>query len=534
MGQVYLAEDMRVGGVKVAIKFLSQAMLNKKMRERFETEAKTSALLGQNSMHIVRVTDYGVTEEETPFYVMEYLRGESLSDIISDRPLLLDRFLSLARQICLGLERAHEGIHKDGKIIPIIHRDIKPSNILVSQDPTLGELVKILDFGIAKLLQEDAGVTNCFMGTLAYSSPEQMDGKELTSASDLYSLGVMMFQMLTGKMPLMAETHTFGAWYKAHKSQAPRSFQSVDTNLNLPQELEKLVMECLAKNPKSRPQSAREIINTLQVLEKASRPPSPPKSQPKSQSKSQPIEPEISKTPEDPQSQPIKQEVSKNPTVPEKSAQLMVVKPQQDVPGADEICQAQSWPKNKPLAQIVFPHLIKVGNQKLVTLWAMLSAREIEQRLVHKLYNKLYKNFLCSIAPHPMVLWLTVLYNQRQGPRWLPCYLDLKTATGQEMARQLGEIGRYRLLLFPLEGPHTCAEVMTISLNQEQCRRLLDWANKSRLLPESQPSLSKELLKLELEKLQPQILLKLESGDSGSFSLGSDRAAAAQQHRGKF
>ena len=518
MGQVYLAEDMRVGGVKVAIKFLSQAMLGKKMRERFETEAMTSALLGQNSMHIVRVTDYGVSEE-IPFYVMEYLQGESLSEIISNQPLSLPRFLSIARQICLGLERAHEGIEKEGKIIPIIHRDIKPSNILVSQDPTLGELVKILDFGIAKLLQEDAGVTNCFMGTLAYSSPEQMDGKELTSASDLYSLGVMMFQMLTGKMPLVAETHTFGAWYKAHQSQAPRSFKSIEPKVNLPQEVEKLVMKCLAKNPKSRPQSAREIINTLQVLEKASRPPSQPKSQPKSQT----IEQSINKTPSRPPSQPREQPISKTPTVPAKSAQLIVVEPQQqDLPGADQICQAQSWPKNKPLAQIVFPHPIKVGSQTLVTLWAMLSKREIEQRQVNKLYNKVYKNFLCSMAPHPMVLWLTVLYNQRQGPKWLRCYLDLKTATGQEMARQLGEIGRYRLLLFPLEGPHICAEVTTISLSQEQCRRLLDWANKSQLLPESQPSLSKELLKQEFDKLQPQILLKLESGDSGTFSLGSD------------
>jgi len=530
MGQVYLAEDMRVGGVKVAIKFLSQAMLNKRMRERFETEAKTSALLGQNSMHIVRVTDYGVSED-IPFYVMEYLQGDSLSEIISNQPLLLPRFLSLARQICLGLERAHEGIQKEGKTIPIIHRDIKPSNILVSQDPTLGELVKILDFGIAKLLQEDAGMTNCFMGTLAYSSPEQMDGKELTSASDLYSLGVMMFQMLTGKMPLVAETHTFGSWYKAHQSQAPRSFKSVEPNLNLPQEVEKLVMKCLAKNPKSRPQSAREIINTLQGLEKADRPPS----QPITQAKTPPIDEPISKTPSRPPSQPKDQPqpISKASTVPEKSAQLIVAQQQrEDILAAVKICQAQSWPKKKPIAQIVFPHLIKVGNQTLVTLWAMLSAKEIEQRQVSKLYNKLYKNFLCSIAPHPMVLWLTVLYNEREGPRWLPCYLDLKTATGQEMVRQLGEIGRYRLLLFPLEGPHTCAEVMTIALNQEQCRRLLDWANKSQLLPESQPSLSKELLKQELDKLQPQILLKLESDETGSFSSYSDRTAAAQQHHG--
>ncbi|MBF2007299.1 MAG: serine/threonine protein kinase, partial [Chlorogloeopsis fritschii C42_A2020_084] len=199
MGRVYRAKDILLGGVPVAVKFLALSVQNNKMRlqERFEREAKTCALLGQKSIHVVRVMDYGVDANNTPFYVMEYLQGISLSDVIRKQHLTLPRFLSFIRQISLGLQSAHDGIMVDGKICPIIHRDIKPSNMLVIQDASFGELVKVLDFGIAKLLQADSNYTNYYLGTLAYSSPEQMDGKELDNRSDIYSLGVMMFEMLT-------------------------------------------------------------------------------------------------------------------------------------------------------------------------------------------------------------------------------------------------------------------------------------------------------------------------------------------------
>lgn len=95
----------------------------------------------------------------------------------------------MARQISLGLQCAHQGISVDDKICPIIHRDIKPSNILVNQDPSFGEVAKILDFGIAKLVQSDSVKTNCYLGTLAYSSPEQMEGQELDNRSDIYRAG---------------------------------------------------------------------------------------------------------------------------------------------------------------------------------------------------------------------------------------------------------------------------------------------------------------------------------------------------------
>ena len=507
MGKVYLAKDQRVGGVLVAVKFLSQALLNQKMRDRFETEATTCALLGQNSLHIVRVMDYGVNDE-IPFYVMEYLQGDSLSDVIREETPSLPRFLSLSRQIALGLQCAHEGIEKDGKTVPIVHRDIKPSNILVTEDNSFGELVKILDFGIAKLLQEDAGQTNCFMGTLAYSSPEQMEGKELTSSSDLYSLGVMMFQMLTGHMPLTAESHTFGAWYKTHHFQAPRSFAAVAPTLKLPQEVKNLIFGCLAKKPQDRPSSAREIVSILEKLEQevnGSAAPPPASSQPVKE-RSQPTKPTPPKPPPKPKVQPK----------PEPAAsKLQVV---QASPAIDMACWEQTWPKEKPLAQIVFPKVLHTKEQEpFVTLWVMLKHKEIEQRQIARLYNKTYKNFLCSISPHPMVLWLTVLYDPKQGPRWLRYYIDLKTNRGKQLARLLSSKGHYCLLFFALEEPGRCADVYNVSINISQRQRLQDWSLSSAQIPASQPTTSKQLLSKELEKLQPKILMRLEAGASDSL-----------------
>ena len=266
MGRVYRAKDTLLGGVPVAVKFLTLSIQNERMRlqERFEREAKTCALLGQKSIHIVRVMDYGVDET---YYVMEYLKGQTLGQIIRKKHLSLPRFLSMSKQIGLGLQCAHDGIPVDGEICPIIHRDIKPGNIMVTQDPSFGELVKVLDFGIAKLLMSDSDHTKFYLGTLAYSSPEQIEGKELDSRSDIYSFGIMMFEMLTGKIPVVASTNSFGAWYKAHTFEKPCSFAEISPNLHLPKQLEDVIMNCLCKKPSERPQSINEIINILATVE---------------------------------------------------------------------------------------------------------------------------------------------------------------------------------------------------------------------------------------------------------------------------
>ncbi|MCC5615320.1 serine/threonine protein kinase [Nostoc sp. CHAB 5836] len=487
MGRVYLAKDTLLGCVPVAVKFLALSIQNEKMRlqDRFEREAKTCALLGQKSIHIVRVMDYGVDDNNTPFYVMEYLQGQSLNNIIRKQPLPLPRFLSMARQLSLGLQCAHDGIAVEGIICPIIHRDIKPSNILVIQDPSFGELIKVLDFGIAKLLQSDGDHTKFYLGTLAYSSPEQMEGKELDNRADIYSLGVMMFEMLTGKMPLVAPTHSFGAWYKTHHYQKPRSFAEVDPGLELPKEIENLVMSCLAKLARDRPQSITEILRVLASLEKPEH---------------------TRKIKQDSHTLVLATTVS-NKLEQKTKANLQVCG------SNNEIARAISWPQNKPIADIVFPQPIHSNGEVLPALWVMLPQEEIQKRLVCSRYNQ----FLFISIPHPMLLWITVIYNRKHGAKWLPYYLDLKTSLGQEIVRLLHHTGYYRLLFFGREAPNRCTHILLSSVASAQRQRLQEWvAISSRLMSSGDPQISKSLLKNEYEKIKPQILTKLESIDTDS------------------
>ncbi len=477
MGRVYRAKDVLLGGVPVAVKFLALSIQNKKLRvqERFEEEAKTCALLGQKSIHIVRVMDYGVDENGTPFYVMEYLQGEDLSAIICHQRIPCVRFLSLARQISLGLQYAHNGILVEGEICPIIHRDIKPSNILVIQDSSFGELVKVLDFGIAKLLRANSDQTSYYLGTLAYSSPEQMEGKELDNRSDIYSLGVMMFEMLTGKMPIQPDNESFGGWYKAHHFQPPHSFDSVAPLLKIPKDVEKLVMSCLAKAPGNRPQTVSKILQVLVSLEQRYSVVAPA-------------------------SQRIQEAGSNQVTKP-------VVRSFERSLSLDEACQLTSWPTDKPIADIVFPHPIRTKTEVIGALWAMLPQQEIQKRLLCRHYNQ----FLFITSPHPMMLWITVLYNRKYGAKWLPYYLDLKTRQGQEITRLVGETGSYRLLLFARESPQRVNNVILLVIDPAQCQLLQGWAMISQtLVSPANPQLSKNLLKKEFEKIKPQILMKLD------------------------
>jgi eukaryotic-like serine/threonine-protein kinase len=473
MGQVYRAKDTLLGGVTVAVKFLSQTLLSSNLRERFEREATICAILGEKSIHIVRVRDYGVDDRNIPFYVMEFLAGESLSDIIRYKPLHLPRFFSFTRQICLGLEAAHQGINFNGELSQIIHRDIKPSNILVVQDPTLGELVKVLDFGIAKLIQANASQTQSFMGTLAYCSPEQMEGKELDHRSDIYSLGVMMYEMLTGDMPILPQNSSFGGWYKAHREIPPNSFSP---SLKLPRELEELVMKCLSKSPQSRPQSAGEILHSLEVLQKS-----------------------LNKT--------TSQREDEKPTQLNLDREATIA----NFPSADEICLNITWPEDKPRQKIVFPRLVTTPEGVVPIICAMLDGKEIKEHTSSTRYNQ----FLFLDHPYPVLLWITLIYNRESGPRWLPCYLDLKTSKGQLIARTLSELGSYRVLLFDLNRPGKCQSLKESTISGQNCKMLKQWSDASHLIQGSgKPQIAKQLLKHEFEKLKVKIIRKLEGAYS--------------------
>ena len=492
MGRVYRAKDTVLGGVTVAIKFLAQALMNDNMRDRFEREATISALLGEKSIHVVRVKDYGVDENNAPFYVMEFLSGESINDLIAYQPIPLSRFLTLTRHVCLGLESAHQGIYFNGELCRIIHRDIKPSNIIVIQDPTLGEVAKILDFGIAKLIQASANQTQSFMGTLAYCSPEQMEGKELDSRSDIYSLGIMMYEMLTMDMPLLPQNSSFGGWYQAHHNFKPEPFSS---RLNLPQELQDLVFRCLAKERDERPQSAREILEALAGIEKSD------------------------------QSVPVNSNIvaevaeSETDTFAERSTSSRLIDDRtlNAETSVTEICLQTPWPQDKPLRKIVFSQLVTTPLGEAPVLCVMLDQEDVHQRISSTRYNQ----FLYIGNPHPMLLWITLLYNSEYGAKWLPCYLDLKSNKGQQIARALSETGKYRILFYALEEPEQCQHIARSMINARNRKMLLQWANLSQVTRSMGDSkMAKQILKQELEKLKDKILDKVKASKLTDVNAG--------------
>ncbi len=469
MGEVFLANDILLGGIPVAIKFLTQTVVDKKMQQDFVREALMSAALSQKSLHIVRAYDYGVNEKGKPYYVMEYLCGKSLKDLI---PLPLPMFLTLSRQICLGLQCAHQGINIDGKICPLVHRDIKPANILVIPDPILGQLVKILDFGIARFLNyvSTASTSRGFNGTLPYCSPEQLDGEKLDGRSDIYSLGVMMFEMLTGKKPWQPETDYFGAWYKAHHFEQPKAIADVKPTLRIPQKLNNLIMSCLAKKSCDRPQNIAQILQVLNSLEQSNCP-SLTTTLPSSSILSRPLDSGLTIT-------------------------------------VEQSCRKLLWPENKPIQEIVFPQLLDTAQGSMTALWLMLPKQEIKNYALSTRYNQ----FIFIASPHPMMLWVTVLYNRQLAPKWLPCYLDMQNPQNLRLVSFLAENEHYPLIFFTLEAPHSCTNVLSSRIEPTQRQMLKTWVKQIQSLPPaSQPQLSKQLLKQQYKQIQSRTLQHLES-----------------------
>ena len=166
-----------------------------------------------------------------------------------------------------------------------------------------------------------------------------------------------------------------------------------------------------------------------------------------------------------------------------------------------------TWPENKPQQKIVFPRIICPDQGGFASLWIMLNEKDIVNRLSSIRYNQ----FIFITSPHPMILWITVLYHHEYGPRWLPCYLDLKSSSGQRFARSLGESGSYWLLFFALEKGQQCQHVLSTTIAPGQCQNLQEWAAKSQLLRGGKPQITKRMLKQEFEKLKPVIVRKLQT-----------------------
>jgi len=247
MGRVYKAADRELD-IVVALKMIRPEFLaDPKMIERFKNEI----LLAREISHenVLRIHDFG-EKDDIKFISMQYIEGESLKDIIqeSPSPLSIDSILSISTQILEGLGAAH----RNG----VAHRDLKPSNIMIDENGR----VFITDFGLAKSLREgDPSFTGTLVGTPQYISPEQWRGDKIDGRSDIYSFGIMMYEMVADSLPFESETD-FG-YLKKHISERPKFPK--DMEMEIPLFIRKIILKCLEKKPERRYMNAEEILDDL-------------------------------------------------------------------------------------------------------------------------------------------------------------------------------------------------------------------------------------------------------------------------------
>jgi serine/threonine protein kinase len=258
MGTVYRARHLLIDR-PVAVKVLNPRFVeDEAARTRFQREARAAGRLQHTNA--VTVTDFGQTQDGYVYIVMELLEGRTLRDILGkEAPLEAARSVSLMLQVSAAVAAAHDA--------GIIHRDLKPANIFIVQRAEVPSVVKVLDFGIAKLaaesLEEDEikALTQigAMIGTPRYMSPEQCDGAELTPAADVYSLGVILYEMLTGTVPFSGSTPL--AIAMKHTSELPR--RPREYVASIPPALEDVVLHALEKRPQDRPANAAEFRQEL-------------------------------------------------------------------------------------------------------------------------------------------------------------------------------------------------------------------------------------------------------------------------------
>ncbi len=255
MGEVYEAEHT-VLGRRVAIKFLHPDLAgNEQLLQRFFQEAKIAGNLGHPN--ICEVTDVGTADDGAPYMIMPYLEGRSLREVLDEGMLALPRVVDIMAQVLSGLAKAHDA--------GIVHRDLKPANIFLTRVGDRTDFVKLLDFGISKVVRQgEVGsgltVTGTIMGTPYYMAPEQARGqRDLDGRADIYSAGVVLFEMLTGRVPFVGENYN-EIIIKIVTEEPP----PVTTISNaVPLELEEVVSKAMAAEREERFQSAREFRAAL-------------------------------------------------------------------------------------------------------------------------------------------------------------------------------------------------------------------------------------------------------------------------------
>jgi eukaryotic-like serine/threonine-protein kinase len=258
MGVIYRAEQEMINRI-VALKVLSpQYSQDKESSIRFETEAKAVSML--QHQNIVQLYEYG-EEGGSRYFTMQFIDGDSLASRIEQKKFMpVEKIIDYAKQICRGLRYAH-GMN-------VIHRDIKPGNVLIDKS----EVVRVTDFGIAKVVsQHSITLTGITVGTPEYMSPEQAEGIDLTGSTDIYSLGIVIYEMLTRSPPFLANNPVAVAYKQVHELPVPPSVKRPDC----PKRLELIVLKCLKKDPRERYQHVDDLLrdlDTVDIDERAERP----------------------------------------------------------------------------------------------------------------------------------------------------------------------------------------------------------------------------------------------------------------------